>query len=61
MDRTFFEISLGLRALKSPPEIPPVLPFQREESFSASFHGNIPFFPPLKRGIKGDFMAFQNA
>jgi hypothetical protein len=35
--------------------------FQREESFSARFHEKILCFPPLKRGIKGDFMAFQNA
>jgi hypothetical protein len=58
MDRTFFEISLGLRAFKRPPEIPPVLPFQREESF-LQFPGKISFFPLWKRGMKGDLTDFQ--
>ncbi len=58
-ENNIFRITLAFSNFGS--EIPPVLPFQREESFSARFHGKIPFFPPLKRGIKGDLMAFQNA
>jgi hypothetical protein len=54
------KVSLELFEISAQKSLPSSL-FQREESFSARFHGKIPLFPPLKRGIKGDLMAFQNA
>jgi hypothetical protein len=40
------------------PEIPPVLIFQREESFGGFDGESLPLFPPLEKGDEGGFDGF---
>ncbi len=44
---------------KTFPEIPPALPFQREESSFEYFRQTIPLFPPLKKDDSGGFNGFS--
>jgi hypothetical protein len=41
------------------PEIPPVLPFSKEESFSGFDGEFLPLFPPLEKGDEGGFDGFS--